>query len=103
MSQKKNNDFIRNIVTYGISLSLIFVAVVLLFNATSNLLSARKLKNELNAVRAKLEELEKENTLLSDQKFKLQDPEYVIKYARGQYMLSKEGEKIFYLPLNPQP
>ena len=29
---------------------------------------------------------------------KLEDPEYVKSYARGEYMLSKEGEQIFYLP-----
>ena len=31
-------------------------------------------------------------------KAKLEDPEYVKSYARGTYMLSKEGEQIFYLP-----
>lgn len=98
---QKNTDFTRNIVTYGISLFLIFVAVILLFNATRNFLTTQQLKAELSGVVEKLEQLEKDNALLVEQRHKLQDPEYVIKYARGAYMLSKEGEKIFYLPLEP--
>ncbi|MBR0213930.1 MAG: septum formation initiator family protein, partial [Solobacterium sp.] len=29
---------------------------------------------------------------------KLEDPDYIQSYARGNYMLSKDGEQIFYLP-----
>lgn len=100
MSQKSNN-FVKNIITYGISLFFIFIAVLLLFNATRNFLTTRQLRTELEQVVEKLAQLEKENALLVEQRHKLQDPEYVIKYARGAYMLSKEGEKIFYLPLDP--
>ena len=42
--------------------------------------------------------LEQENTSLNEQKTKLLDPEYVKSYARANYMLTKEGEQIYYLP-----
>jgi lysyl-tRNA synthetase class 2 len=35
---------------------------------------------------------------LADEKEKLLDPDYVENYARGNHMLSKQGEQIFYLP-----
>ena len=39
-----------------------------------------------------------ENERLVSEKEKLMDPDYVQSYARGNYMLTKDGEQIFYLP-----
>ena len=36
--------------------------------------------------------------LLVEEKTKLQDPDYVESYARSNYMFSKDGEQIFFLP-----
>ena len=33
-----------------------------------------------------------------DLKAQLKDPDYIQSYARSNYMLSKDGEQIFYLP-----
>ena len=52
----------------------------------------------LNSVEEQMNILESENDFLTEQKDKLNDPEYVKNYARFGYMLSKEGEQIFYLP-----
>ena len=49
-------------------------------------------------VEEKLEKVQLENERLNKEKEKLQDPDYVQSYARGNYMLSKDGEQIFYLP-----
>ena len=43
-----------------------------------------------------------ENRYLTNEKEKLQDPDYVETYARGKYQLSKDGEQIFYLPENTE-
>ncbi len=59
-----------------------------------------KLHQQLAEVQAKLQEVQDENTYLTQQKEKLQDPDYVESYARGNYQLSKDGEQIFYLPEN---
>ena len=39
-----------------------------------------------------------ENASLIATKEKLEDPEYIQTYARGEYMFSKGDEKVFYLP-----
>ena len=41
---------------------------------------------------------EDENVYLTTERAKLEDPDYIQSYARGNYMLSKDGEQIFYLP-----
>lgn len=57
-----------------------------------------RLSETLKEVEAQLVVLEQENTSLNEQKTKLLDPEYVKSYARANYMLTKEGEQIYYLP-----
>lgn len=42
--------------------------------------------------------LEKEELLLKDEALKLEDDEYVARYAREKYLYSKEGELIIVLP-----
>jgi len=54
------------------------------------------LKKDLDDVNAKLETLTKENEELTLQRDKLLDTDYVISYARGVYMLSKDTEKVYY-------
>ena len=49
-------------------------------------------------VEAELERLKEENATLTSTKEKLEDPEYIQTYARGEYMFSKGDEKVFYLP-----
>lgn len=44
------------------------------------------------------ENISDENDYLTAQRDKLKDPNYVEDYARGNYMLSRDGETIFYLP-----
>ena len=39
-----------------------------------------------------------QNASLVATKEKLEDPEYIRTYARGEYMFSKGDEKVFYLP-----
>ncbi|MFV0550547.1 MAG: FtsB family cell division protein [Anaerorhabdus sp.] len=56
------------------------------------------LQQQLKETKVKLEEVKDENQYLIDQKNKLSDPNYVQSYARGSYMLTKDGEKIYYLP-----
>jgi cell division protein DivIC len=57
-----------------------------------------QLSRSIKEVETQLQILETENGTLAEQKAKLQDPEYVKSYARATYMLTKEGEQIYYLP-----
>ena len=53
---------------------------------------------QLKKVEEHFEEIHNEHQYLSEQKDKLLDPEYVKNYARAGFMLSKDGEQIFFLP-----
>lgn len=54
------------------------------------------LKASLDEVNAKLKDLTQQNEALTLQRDKLLDTDYVISYARGVYMLSKDTEKVYY-------
>lgn len=76
----------------------ICLASYLVYSAGTEVMTMLSLRKQLADVQAKLQEVQEENTYLTDKKAKLQDPDYVESYARGNYLLSKEGEQIFYLP-----
>lgn len=81
-----------------VSVAIIFVSGYLIYLVTKELARTVELRKELAEVREKLQEVQDENNFLNNEKAKLQDPDYIENYARGNYMLSKEGEQIFYLP-----
>ncbi len=95
MSTKKRK---KKVLTIVLSLILFIGAGFLLISSLEEIMSTAQLKEELRESEQLLASIKKENIELSDQKEKLEDPEYVKSYARGTYMLSKEGEQIFYLP-----
>lgn len=86
--------------TSGIIVSLIFIVVslALLYPVGKELSNIIDLRAKLKESKLILAEIEKENVYLTEQKTKLNDPEYIKSYARGEYLLSKEGEQIFKLP-----
>ena len=74
------------------------VSAVLLFNVYQDFSKNSELRRELAEAQAQLELINTENETLTEQKEKLNDDAYVQSYARANYMLSKDGEKVFYLP-----
>jgi cell division protein DivIC len=77
---------------------LIGVSIYLLYSVGRELMTTVELRRQLAEVQEKLEVVQLENEKLNKEKEKLKDPDYVQSYARGNYMLSKDGEQIFYLP-----
>ena len=65
------------------------------FSNVQKMIEINKQKNELKEKLASLEEEEK--VLNSDIK-KLEDPDYVARYAREKYLYSKPGEYILQIP-----
>lgn len=93
-SRKKLRGFVLNIIAF-----IIFgVSLVLLYQVSLQIVETVNMTARLNNVQEQMSILESENDYLTEQKDKLNDPEYVKNYARFGYMLSKEGEQIFYLP-----
>lgn len=81
---------------------LIGVSAVMLYFAVREVMNTFYLQKQLADIQIRLQEAEDQNKYLNSEKEKLQDPDYVENYARGNYMLSKEGEQIFYLPEDPE-
>lgn len=80
------------------SFLLMFAAAFLLWTAGEDFITTMKLKKEISNSQNEIVELEKQQTSLQEEKKKLEDPNYVVRYARGKYMFTKPGEQIFKLP-----
>lgn len=85
-------------VTKLICVVLIGVSVWLLYSVGREVMTTIELRRQLAEVEEKLQKVQAENERLNKEKEKLKDPDYVQSYARGNYILSKDGEQIFYLP-----
>ena len=78
--------------------AVICVSGWLMFSVAKEVVTAVRLRSQLSDAESKYAQVKAENEKLTDQKQKLQDPDYVESYARSNYNLSKQGEQIFYLP-----
>lgn len=73
-------------------------SVFMLWEVLKEVITTVNLQRQITEVQAELQKVTDENDYLNGEKTKLQDPDYVENYARGKYMLSKDGEQIFHLP-----
>lgn len=94
MKKKKKTLIIKNLQRKGILLFLIGMVVVVFSGLArdwvaigNNIIQKKKLEKEHQELQDKQEVLEQEVV-------KLQDPEYVLRYAREKYGYSKDGELI---------
>jgi len=94
MAKKAKRLRIGNIL---ITVAILVVSTYFLVQAGKEILSTLQLTSQVKDSQKQIEALEEENKQLINQKNKLQDPEYVKNYARGAYMLSKNGEQIFHI------
>ena len=81
-----------------ISIILIGFSIAMLSGVLKDIYNVFSLQKQAALVEKQLQELKEENASLVSTKEKLEDPEYVQTYARGEYMFSRGDEKIFYLP-----
>ena len=95
MAKKKKKN---SIVSKLISIVLIVAAIAILSNVLKKVVDLFALQQQAKIVEAELQALKDENASLTSTKEKLEDPEYIQTYARGEYMFSKGDEKVFYLP-----
>lgn len=79
---------------------IIFLCITLFvcLGIGKNVIEMVELQNQQKAVAEELNRLQEENESLLQTKTKLEDPNYVTTYARGEYMFSKGDEKLFRLP-----
>lgn len=80
------------------SIVLIVMGITMLWSIFTKVYTVYSLQQQAALVEKELESLKDENASLTSTKEKLEDPEYIQTYARGEYMFSKGDEKVFYLP-----
>ena len=98
MAEIKKKRRVKKSLVKIVSIVVIGVSIYLLYGVGAEVLGMIDLKNQADAAQAELEKLQDENASLISKRDKLEDPDYVSTYARGNYMFSKDGEQIFYLP-----
>lgn len=83
-----------------VSLFAILIACFLTYNAVQELVTTFQLKQEIKQTNKELAKLKEEDSELKERKKNLEDPDYVKRYARGKYMVTKneDGEQVFKLP-----
>lgn len=100
MAMEKKKKKKQNVVFKLISIMLIVISIGLLSTVLQKVYDMFTLQKQAQLVEKELASLKDENANLSNTKEKLEDPEYIQTYARGEYMFSKGDEKVFYLPGN---
>jgi len=82
----------------SLSLTVIFVILTgfLVVPILQEVMTTFALRKSLGEVNVKLKALTTESEALTLQRDKLLDTDYVISYARGVYMLSKDTDKVYY-------
>jgi cell division protein DivIC len=97
---KKTNlkDFYKQTLFNIIMGAMFIVSVFFLVDVSNEVILTIEMSQRLDNIKERYQQIIDENETLKDQKGKLVDPEYVKNYARAGYMLSKEGEQIFFLP-----
>ena len=94
--RKKVKKKAKRIATFGVlSIILVITICLTLFSVIIEIVDKYQEKNQLSTELIALQDQEKE--LETDVK-KLEDPEYLARYAREKYFYSKDGELILRIP-----
>ena len=88
----------KSVVSKIVGIVFLLIALVVFIRVGKELVTMIELQNEQKVVSEELQRLKEENQSLLSTKSKLEDPNYVTTYARGEYMFSKGDEKLFRLP-----
>ncbi len=74
-----------------------FMIAYFIFSSTLAIIKIVNLNNEKKALNTELKSLKKDETDLAVEIEKLKDPDYLARYARENYLYSKDGEYIIKL------
>lgn len=96
--QMKKIPIFRKEIQWILSAFLLVLCAFFIFQIYQDVELSVQLKSEYKEAEQLLLTLEAQKETLSEEKLKLEDPAYVKRYARGKYMVTKEGEQVFKLP-----
>lgn len=77
------------------SVFLIMIACFLTYMSAKEVITTVQLRQDIQQTQQEIKELQDQQAKLEDQKTKFEDEEYVKRYARGKYLMSKENETIY--------
>ena len=98
MAKKKKRNKKAKIRIFLFFLLFGSVTIYLGYNFFSNINMILEINREKQELQNKLASLQDEEENLNSDIKKLEDPEYVARYAREKYMYSKDGELIIRIP-----
>lgn len=98
MSKKKKSNKKAKIRLFLFFIMFGSISLYLSYNFFSNVNKIMEIKREKQILENKLVNLHAEESELNSDIKKLEDPEYVARYAREKYMYSKDGELIIRIP-----
>ncbi|MBS3972966.1 MAG: septum formation initiator family protein [Erysipelotrichia bacterium] len=98
MKKTSSKQFYIQMIINIVMAGMFIVSIFFFVDVAQEIMVTYQLRQQLDLVKVQYQAVIDENEALKDQKGKLTDPEYVKNYARAGYMLSKEGEQIFFLP-----
>ena len=83
-----------------VMLCLIFAGLSagMLYSSAQELQTMLQLKESIANDQNEIADLKQQESDLSEEKTKLEDPEYLKYMVRGKYLVSKDGEQVFKLP-----
>ena len=83
-----------------VMLCLIFAGLSagMLYSSAQELQTMLQLKESIANDQNDIADLKQQESDLSEEKTKLEDPEYLKYMVRGKYLVSKDGEQVFKLP-----
>lgn len=94
--QRKPRAWVKGVIYFGLIASIVFFAINI-YAKFEETLKYQTLESQQNE---KIKQLEEDEQFLKEEKAKLENPDYILRYARGKFLLSGEGETIIKLPSN---
>ncbi len=76
----------------------IIASCAFIYQIGKDIMTTVHLKTEIAESDEQIRQIEEQIAQLEEEKENLGNPEYVKRFARGKYMVSKEGEQLFKLP-----
>lgn len=98
MKKKSSKAFYKNVVFNIVMVAMFILSIFFLIDIYQEIIITLDLRKQLDLIEERYNIIVQENEALQDQKGRLNNPDYVKNYARAGFMLSREGEQIFFLP-----
>ena len=96
--KKRKASLASKIITIVLCVLMLAASGYFLWKVYNEVGTTVSLMSDINDAKKELEALKKEQEMLTTQKEQLMDDNYVRTWARGEYLITKEGEEIYKLP-----